>query len=243
MRKCIFCLSTNPLGFNTKEHILPESIGGGDWAILPEGLFCDACQNKFGSSVEQQALADYPFINMRTLLSIPTKKKRGSWLKYWEGELHAGGIPGQIIYEPNDYFKKSFYSGQKILTFIPAMTKRPDMILRTLLKIGIEVIAGNDAETVFEKRFDAAREYALTGIKKHPWFYIQKEDNGLLNKYLKGESWADDHYFMDVHYEENGLVFLNMRTLYLQFLVPLVENVILEGNFNACEPSERVFFV
>tara|TARA_R110002051_G_scaffold324494_1_gene422029 strand:+ start:989 stop:1147 length:159 start_codon:yes stop_codon:yes gene_type:complete len=43
--KCIFCLITNDKKFNTKEHIIPESLGSGDWAILPEGLFCDKCQN------------------------------------------------------------------------------------------------------------------------------------------------------------------------------------------------------
>ncbi len=64
---------TDETKFNTKEHILPDSLGGGDWAILPEGLFCDNCQNIFGSSIEQQALADYPFVNFRTLLGIPTK--------------------------------------------------------------------------------------------------------------------------------------------------------------------------
>ncbi len=40
---------------------------------------------------------------------------------------------------------------------------------------------------VFEKRFNPARKYALTGIKDLPWFYIQKENNNLLNRYLKEE--------------------------------------------------------
>lgn len=243
MKKCIFCLSTDSSKFNTKEHILPDSLGGGDWAILPKGLFCDICQNKFGSSIEQQALADYPFVNLRTLLAIPTKKEKAPWFKYWGGELYAVDALGRIIYEPNNYFRKSFESDQKTLTIIPAMTNRPDMILRTLLKIGIEVIAANDCNLVFEERFNSARVFALKGIKKYPWFYLQKEDTELLNKYIKGEEWEDDHYFMDVHYEGNSLIFLHLRVLYLEFLVPLVENVVLDKNFEAHEPRERVVIV
>jgi len=53
MTKCIFCLTTDKTLFNTKEHMLPESLGGNDWAIFPDGLFCDNCQNKFGSTIEQ----------------------------------------------------------------------------------------------------------------------------------------------------------------------------------------------
>jgi hypothetical protein len=243
MIKCIFCLTTDKTKFNTKEHILPESLGGGDWALLPDGLFCDDCQNKFGSRIEQQALADYPFVNMRTLLGIPTKKKKAPWFKYWEGTLHAGGVPGRIIYEPNDFFKKSFESGQKTMTILPAMTQKPDMVLRTLLKIGLEILGADEGETVFEERFNPTREYALTGKKNFPWFYIQKEDYELLRLYIKGEKWEDDHCFMEIHYDDDGLVALHMRIYYLQFLVPLVENVVLDPDTKLTEPKERVIIV
>lgn len=103
-------------------------------------------------------------------------------------------------------------SGQKIHTIIPAKTNKPDMVLRTLLKIGLETIAGNDPAIVFESRFDPARQYALTGKKENPWFYILKEDQKLMNSYIQGIDWEDHHFFMDVHYEDNGLVFLHMRT-------------------------------
>lgn len=243
MSKCIFCLTTDSRSFNTIEHILPESLGGGDWAILPEGLFCDTCQNKFGSTIEQQALADYPFVNMRTIMGIPTKKKKTPWFNYWEGTLHSGGEPGRIIYEPNNFFKNAFESGQKTLTIIPAVTKKPDMVLRTLLKIGLEVIATNDRDKIFEERFNPSRTFALTGVKNSPWFFIQKEDTELLNSYIKGIEWDDYHCFMDVHYEDNGLVHLHLRIFYLEFLVPLVENVVLDPEMKLSEPKERVIFV
>ena len=83
MPKCIFCkLTTGP--FTTREHILPESLGGGDWAILPSGLLCDECQNRFGSSIEQQALIDYPFSFFRVFLGIPTT--------YYEPFVNGSGL-------------------------------------------------------------------------------------------------------------------------------------------------------
>lgn len=182
MKRCIFCKTTDKHSFNTIEHILPESIGGGDWAILPNGLFCDSCQNKFGSTIEQQALADYPWVQMRTLLGIPTKKRKAPWFKYEEGLLSSAGQTGLIKYIPNDFFKASFESGQKITTILDSRTKKPEMVLRTLLKIGIEVIGANDPNVVFEKKFDAARNYALNGLKNYPWFYILKEDQNLLTQ-------------------------------------------------------------
>lgn len=239
MNKCIFCLTTDSHVFNTKEHILPESLGGGDWAVLPDGLYCDSCQNKFGSTIEQQALGDYPFVNLRTLLGIPTKKRKAPWFNYWEGNLYSAGEPGKIIYEPNEYFEEAFVSGRKTLTIVPAFSKKPEMLLRTLLKIGLETIAANDRATIFEERFNPTRLYALKGEKNYPWSYIQKEDNALIMAYLKDEVGEDHHCFMDVHYEENGLVWLHLRVFYLEFFVPLIENVEFERDDNLKEPMYR----
>lgn len=229
MSKCIFCLTTDTAVFNTTEHILPESLGGGDWAILPEGLYCDKCQNIFGSSIEQQALADYPFINLRTLLGIPTKKKKASWFDYMEGQLYSAGQTGRIIYEPNKYFKQAFEEGRKTLTIIPAMTRKSDMILRTLLKIGLETIAADNGENkVFESRFNPARTFALTGQKKFKWSYLQIEHIDKLNLYIKNIAADEEPFFMDIYDYDKEQEFLHLRILYLDFFVPLIENVVID---------------
>jgi len=215
--------------FNTKEHILPESLGGGNWAILPDGLYCDKCQNIFGSSIEQQALADYPFINLRTLLGIPTKKNKAPWFDYMEGRLHSAGEPGRIIYIPNEYFRKSFAKGRKTLTIIPAMTRKSNMVLRTLLKIGLETIAGDNGENkVFEERFDPARVYALTGQKKYDWSYLQIEHTDKLNLYIKGIAADEEPFFMDIYDYDKEQEYMHLRVLYLDFFVPLIENVVID---------------
>ena len=125
MKKCIFCKSeTGP--FTTREHILPESLGGGDWALLPDGLFCDQCQNHFGSSIEQQALADYPFSHLRVLLGIPTKKGKEPWFKFSEGIVKASLGLRTIDYSPATHFKRATEEGHKTQIRLLAHPLKPD---------------------------------------------------------------------------------------------------------------------
>ncbi len=102
------------------------------------------------------------------------------------------------------------------------------MVLRMLLKIGLEVMAARDPTEVFRDRYNPTRQYALHGLKSFPWFYIEKDDHVLQQRYINGEEWEDHHCFIDVHYEDDGLVYLHMRTYYIEFLVPLVEQVIID---------------
>lgn len=244
MSKCIFCLTTDSTKFNTKEHIIPESLGGGDWAILPDGLYCDRCQNIFGSSIEQQALADYPFINLRTLIGIPTKKSKLPWFDYWEGRLHSGGEPGKIAYEPNKIFKKAYEEGRKTITIVPTMTRKPDMMLRTLLKIGLETIAGDNGENkIFDNRFDPARVYALTGVKQYDWSYLQIEDNEKLNIYIKGIAADEEPFFADIYDYDKNQEYLHLRILYLDFFVPLIENVVIDPEVAKMIPKKANIIV
>lgn len=94
---CIFCGTTNSNDFNTKEHILPESLIGETYALLPDGYYCDECQNVFGSSIEQQALVDFPFINFRIMFSITTKKQKSPWMNTIAGKLFATDNIGILV--------------------------------------------------------------------------------------------------------------------------------------------------
>ena len=144
MGKCIFCRSTHS-GFNTREHILPESLGGGEWALLPAGLLCDRCQNRFGSHIEQQALADYPFLFFRVFLGVPTKKGSAPWLNSCEGTLRGNLHPGRVGYDPSDApFEAATVEGQKTQLRLIAHPQKPQFVCRPLLKMGLEVVANDD---------------------------------------------------------------------------------------------------
>lgn len=245
MPRCIFCKSDSG-GFNTREHILPESLGGGDWAILPEGLLCDLCQNRFGSEVEQQAIGDYPFAHFRVFLGIPTKKGRAPWLSSWEGIVRASPEPGQIGYDPAERFMKSINEGSKTQIRLLAQPIKPQMICRTLLKMGLEVVASDDREDIFESRYDAARSYALDGKKERDWWYLQREDMVRGSKWItRGVSLLDwqNGVSMAVTEIDDGAEVFHLRLLYIDMIVPLDPRIQPPDMIDLREPEYRLFRV
>ncbi len=245
MSKCIFCKSATE-AFTTREHILPESLGGGDWAILPDGLYCDQCQNRFGSAIEQQALGDYPFSLFRVLLGIPTKKGKAPWFKSWEGIVRASSEPGQIGFDPDPQFEQALTEGRKTQMRILAHPLRPDMICRTLLKMGIEVIAADDPEGVFDEKFDSARNYALLGQKDDNWWYLQREDMIAASHYItKGitlDEWAAN-VKLEVSSIDEGAEVFHLKLMVLDLITPLEPRIQPPLMEDLQEPEYRLFVV
>jgi len=244
IQQCIFCRSTTGT-FTTREHILPESLGGGDWALLPNGLFCDQCQNRFGSAIEQQALANYPFSLFRVLLGIPTKKGKAPWLESWEGVLRGSLQPGQIGYDPSGMFETVMEEGNKTQIRILAHPIKPDMVCRTLLKIGIEVVAANDQVAVFDEKFDAARNYALRGEKTGTWWYLQRENIAEAFHYIRNGVTLDEwisNVKLEVVTIDEGMEVFHLKLLYMNLMTPL-ESRIQPLNEDLEEPEYRLFIV
>lgn len=244
MSRCIFCLSTtNP--FTTREHILPESLGGGAWAVLPDGLYCDGCQNRFGSAIEQQALADYPFLNLRVLLAIPTKKRRAPWMNTWVGRIASTGVPGECVPEVDGFLGRALSEGKDISRLIlPAEPLRPDMICRTLLKMGVECLADMNVSAAFDQRYDAARRFALTGEKEAAWWYLQKEDVEVLNRLLQ-TGWRESYapFSLRLIYVDDGALVFVLRLFYLELIVPLEPRILPPKIEEQDQPLLRLFSV
>ena len=244
MSRCIFCKSTSA-PCTTREHILPESLGGGEWALLPEGLFCDRCQNRFGSEVEQQALRDYPFSFLRVFTGIPTKKGKAPWFKSWEGTLRASLRPGTLGYDPASPFQHATASGTKTQIRLLAHPEKPLMVCRFLIKMGIEVVAADDAEDVFHAKFDIARELALTGKNTNGWWYLQNERmteaSHFITMGVSASEWADNVLMEVVKLADEQEIF-HLKLMYLDLFTPLTTAIQpdLEG---LEEPEFRLFKV
>ncbi|MGO8788706.1 MAG: HNH endonuclease [Terriglobia bacterium] len=244
MARCIFCKDSSGQ-FTTREHILPESLGGSDWAVLPGGLYCDACQNRFGSEIEQQALGDYPFSFFRVFLGIPTKKGNAPWFKSWEGTIRASLQPGAFGYDPALPFQKATEDGSKTQIRLIAHPLKPDMVCRFLLKMGIEVFAANSPDDVFHGKFDAARHYALTGEKAVEWWYLQHERIDEVSLFLtRGASeyeWPQNVSLEVIDLGAEQEMF-HLSLLYLDMFSPLTAHVQpqIEG---LAEPDFRLFRV
>lgn len=243
MARCIFCKTTEG-PFGTREHILPESLGGEEWAILPSGLFCDSCQNRFGSSIEQQALADYPFSMLRVFLGIPTKKGKAPWLDCWEGKIQAGPDLGQVGYEPASPFVASTNHGTKTQIRILAEPRKPSFVCRTLLKMALETVAARDPDGVFSDKFDEARNYALTGNKTKPWWYLQIENHESFSRLCSGVPEASDiEVSLETHHiGDDAEVFL-LRLYHLNMICPLEPRIIPPPRNESEEPATRLFVV
>lgn len=244
MARCIFCKDSSGL-FETREHILPESLGGGDWGILPDGLFCDACQNRFGSEIEQQALGDYPFSFLRVFLGIPTKKGKGPWFKSWEGTIRASLHPGTFGYDPAPPFGNATMDGSKTQIRLLAQPLKPDMVCRFLLKMGIEVVASDSADDAFQGKFDDARRFALTGDKIREWWYLQNErmDEAVrfMTQGVPENEWDQNVRLEVIRMEEEQEMF-HLKLLYLDLFTPLTGGVQPEMD-GLEEPEFRLFRV
>lgn len=221
-------------------------MGGGDWAILPEGLLCDKCQNAFGSEIEQQALEDYPFSHFRVFLGIPTKKGKAPWLKSWEGIVKASLAPGVIDYEPATPFKKAHEEGWKSQIRLLAEPLKPQMVCRFLLKMGIEVVAADSSQAVFEERFDEARIFALLGEKRSDWWYLQYEDISAASHYMTHgvtlQEWAENVKLEVVLIEGVSEVF-HLKLLYMDLFTPLESRIQRPPRESLPEPEYRLFIV
>ncbi|HEV3344418.1 MAG TPA: HNH endonuclease [Pirellulales bacterium] len=240
MGRCIFCKSVEG-PFQTREHILPESLGGGEWAVLPPGLFCDRCQNHFGSSVEQQALDDYPFNLVRVFLGIPTKKRKLPWMKSWEGKICASPVAGRIHLEPEPAFVQAIEDGTKTQLRILAHPLKPNMVCRTLLKMAIETIAFEDPTAAFDEKLDLARTFALTGNKSGEWWYLQIENHSLASDLIRG---MPVHPFEPTALElcdiGDGAEVFHLRLFFIDMIVPM-ENRVVPALDDLPEPEYRLF--
>jgi hypothetical protein len=242
--QCIFCKTTHG-PFNTREHILPESLGGGDWALLPADLFCDFCQNRFGSHVEQLALGDYPFSYLRVLLGIPTKKGKAPWVLTGEGTVRGSLLSGTVGYDPATPFEPAMARDMKSQFRLIAHPMRSKMICRMLLKMGLETLASDGSNDIWDERFDAARDFALTGRDDLSWWYIQYEDMSKISalcKVMTAEDWTNGVELSITEPLEQAEVFC---FLYLShtFIVPLVPDTVPPPREEFHEPEYRIFTV
>lgn len=89
MHSCLYCRSDGP--FSTQEHVIPESLGNDDLALV--GEVCDVCQRYFGKEVERYVLDKTPLAVLRVLLQLPTKKGRQPSVDIRQQREEKGTIP------------------------------------------------------------------------------------------------------------------------------------------------------
>ena len=173
---CIFC-SKEAEGA-TISHILPASLGGEEWACLPDGLVCSRCNQYFGEKVESFALGSFPFLPFRLLLGIPTRKGSAPTMKTHLGILRSGPFPGQVGIDPaRPEIEAGIKSGKTSQLRILAEPTEPVAVCRMLVKMGLEVVAADSAEAARDSRFNSARIFARAPARGTEWWWFMSTNH------------------------------------------------------------------
>lgn len=187
MSICLFCRIEGI--FQTKEHIIPESLGN-DTGII-ENIICEKCQNYFGREVEKPALEKTNLAIWRAYLGIRTKKKKlpsvnldppttgvmPSFHPLTEFGIgftaHEDGSISIDVSKP--WQKKRLLQDES--EYLLVMTPWHLSILGRLLgKMGLELLASTDINYALSSKFDEIRSFVRFGNTKHLWpiYYRQR---------------------------------------------------------------------
>ena len=236
--RCIFCRQETT-GGRRVEHIIPESVGGGDWCVLPPGVVCDFCNQYFGSKIEGVAAADFPLNMIRLMNGVITKKRKWATLPHYKGLLEARPIPGTIGLEcASDEIEQRIMNGQITQLRVLAQTRHPALLCRMLLKIGIETIAYDNIFDALSERYDAARQFARAPRRGSRWWFLYCGDIGAgLNIAANTKPMSTG-----IHDCGGGEVAL-IEMFDFSFVVPMTANVIADDLQSLPEPQYRYFSV
>lgn len=242
--QCIFCLGE--AANSSKSHVLPESLGGGDWACLPNGIVCSKCNQYFGEKVERHALNSFPFLPFRILLGIPTKKGTPPTMRTHLGLMKASSERKRIGLDPaNAVIEQGMNSGKITQLIILAEPTESLAVCRMLVKMGLETIAATSPISVHDDRFNSARKFARAPVKGVAWWYlISTNHEALFEKFKTGitrREWANG---VSLSIEEIHEAYLfRLQLLDIVLIVPLESRIQPPEMKDFNEPEVRLFKV
>lgn len=241
---CIFC--QKPAVGASVSHVLPASLGGEEWACLPDGLVCSQCNQYFGDKVEKLALNSFPFLPFRLFLGIPTKKGAAPKMVTHLGMLRGSLIAGHIGIDPvSPEVEEAICQGGITQMRILAEPTEPLAVCRMLLKMGLEVVAADSPDDARTPKFDSARMFA-----RHPakgmewWFFISTNHAGLFDKFHTGisvEDWVKGVSLSVCQFDEFEA--FRLQLLDMIIFTPLDVRVLPPEMKEFPEPNYRLFRV
>ena len=241
---CIFCDETADGA--TVSHILPASLGGEQWACLPNGLVCTGCNQYFGEKVESLALGSFPFLPFRLLLGIPTRKGSAPTMQTHLGTVRSSPFPGQIGIDPvTPEIEEAIERGTISQVRILAEPTEPLAVCRMLVKMGLEVVAADSADDARDKRFDSARTFARAPARGAEWWWFMSTNHEqLLGKFRDGIGIGDwvQGVSLSVHQFEEFEAF-RLQLLDMIIFTPLDVRVMPPTMDEFPEPEYRLFRV
>ncbi len=245
MPKCIFCKKeTNT--FLAKAHILPDSLGGKEWACLPPNIECDKCNQYFGLKVERPALNSFPFLPFRLFLGIPTKKRKTARMETRLGTFKGSPLPGIFGLDPvTEEIDGKITDGQITQLRILAEPTESLAVCRLLLKMGLAVVANDSYDDVMSSKFDAARIFTRKPIRGSSWWFLLCCDHkSLFKKFQNGftlQEWVEGVKLETIDIQ--GAEVFHAKLLDMSLMVPLEERIVPHDLDKLPEPDNRLFHV
>ena len=241
---CIFCDHTAEGA--TVSHILPASLGGEQWACLPDGLVCSQCNQYFGEKVESLALGSFPFLPFRLLLGIPTRKGSPPTMQTHLGTVRSSPSHGEIGIDPvTPEVEAAIQNGKISQLRILAEPTEPVAVCRMLVKMGLEVVAADRPADARDERFDSARTFARAPARGTEWWWFMSTNHEqLFAKFRNGISvgeWVHG-VSLSVHQFEQFEAF-RLQLLDMVIFTPLDVRVLPPRMDEFPEPEHRVFHV
>lgn len=244
---CIFCCQS--AHHCTAEHILPESLGGKEWACLPDGLVCGKCNQYFGSKVEPLALGSFPFLPFRLMLGIPTKKGAAPKMDTPYGTLHGNPLPGRIDIEPSGRGQE-IVAGTITQMRIIAEPSQPVAVCRLLLKMALEVVAHDSPADARSERYADSHRFARNPAPGAEWWFLLHTDHAaLFEKFRRGVSrrdWTDGVSLRVTEYPvEDGRIaeVFHLSLLDMSLIAPMHAHILPPIMDDLPEPDFRLFRV
>ena len=226
MTSCVFC--GKDAANASVEHVLPESLGGDEHLCLPDGLVCSACNQYFGSKVEQLALSSHPFVSWRLMMGVPSKKKKPARVRTVWGEFVGSpgpGLLGAIGRTPE--FDVKLQRGDITVGRIPAWVTEPEAICQLLLKMAMEVVAEHDPAEARSQRFDALRDAARRPKSGTSWWFVLHVDSAAHFERFKtgitNQAWVDGVYLETIL--DQGVELFHLSLLDFHLFTPIEQGV------------------
>jgi hypothetical protein len=227
LARCIFCQGNGP--FSTREHILPESLGGDDGFTMKRRTVCDKCQNYFGAKIEAVSLNNYPFSHWRTFGGIRTKKGKIPFFDFFEGTLFGPDNSGTMSVAFHPLFHTALLEGRKTQMRLLAEPHDTTIVCRFLLKMAIELMHEDRVADVYENRFRPACRFARMCPSGSKWWFmlVESDDDGVCR--------------LDIcDIGEKNYMFL-ISNGYTSLIVPLTESIVVGDDFNGGSIRTRVY--
>lgn len=239
---CIFC--QNLVTGSSISHILPASLGGGTWACLPPGIVCDRCNWYFGKEVESRALASFPFLPLRVLLGIPTRKGSPPHMGTPLGTVRATVQPGTLGLDPaTPAVEEALLNGRITELDIIAEPTEPAAVCRMLVKMGLEALASDLPDYARSPTFDSARDFARRPARGSSWWFLMHTDHpALFSRFRRGVSRAAWASRVNLSIQGSGEVILfRLQFLDVVIITPLDSRILPPCMDSFPEPEYRLF--